>query len=86
MPMEHTMTAVEVMGTVDENRQLHLDEDLPFAGPVRVRVLVLSPLDDESAESAWLYAAARSPAFAYLNDSAEDVYTAEDGEPFVDEV
>jgi len=83
--MERTMTAVEITGTVDENRELKLDAKLPFSGPVRVRVLVLSPLDDDLAESTWLYAAAHNPAFADLSDAAEDIYAPTDGEPFADE-
>lgn len=84
--MQTAMTAVEITGTIDEHNQLHLDEPLPFIGPKRVRVIVLSPLDDETwDEAAWLKAAATNPAFAYLKDAAEDIYTLEDGEPLHDE-
>lgn len=70
------MTAVEITGTIDEHNQLHLDEPLPFTGPKRVRVIVLSPLDDEARdEAAWLQTAAANPAFAYLKDTVEDIYT-----------
>ena len=41
--METTMTAIEVTGTVDEQRHLHLDTELPISGPTRVRVLILYP-------------------------------------------
>ena len=41
--MEVPMTAIEMTGTVDENHQLKLDGVLPFAGPKRVRVIVLAP-------------------------------------------
>lgn len=37
---------------------------------------------DEIEEAAWLRAAARNPAFAFLDDPEEDVYTATDGKPF----
>jgi hypothetical protein len=33
--MKSMMTAVEMTGTVDENRQLKLDGALPFFGPRR---------------------------------------------------
>ena len=39
----------------------------------------------EITEEEWLKAAASSPAFDFLDDPEEDVYTAEDGEPFRDE-
>lgn len=84
--MEGAMTAVEMTGTIDEHRQLRLDGTLPVPGPMRVRVLVLYPLDEERDELEWLQAAARNPAFAFLGDAEEDLYTLADGEPFYDEV
>ena len=83
--MEVPMTAIEMTGTVDENRQLHLDGALPFAGPKRVRVIVLSPLTEipkDWDETEWLKAAMSSPAFKYLRDPEEDIYTIHDGKPF----
>jgi len=79
------MTAIEMTGTVDENRQLKLDGKLPFAGPKRVRVIVLSPLTevtDELSEMEGLKAALNNPAFEYLRDPEEDIYTINDGKPF----
>lgn len=83
--MEVPMTAIEMTGTVDENHQLKLDGVLPFAGPKRVRVIVLSPLTeipDDWNEAEWLKASLSSPAFAYLQDPEEDIYTISDGKPF----
>ncbi len=73
--MEATMTAIEMTGTVDEHRRLRLDKALPVTGPMRVRVIVLYPLHDEWNETEWLQAAARNPAFAFLHDPAEDIYS-----------
>jgi len=84
--MEGTLTAIEMTGFVDEHNQLRLDGKLPFPGPRRVRVLVLYPLDGEWDEDEWLHAAAQSPAFAFLSDPEEDIYTLADGKPFHDEV
>jgi len=84
--MEGTMTAIEMTGTIDEHRQLRLDGILPVPGPVRVRVLVLYPQSEEWDEIEWLQAAARNPAFAFLSDTEEDLYTLADGKPFHDEV
>lgn len=83
--MEGALTAIEMTGTIDEHRQLQLDGTLPVPGPMRVRVLVLYPLGDEWDETEWLQAAARNPAFAFLSDAEEDLYTLADGEPFHDE-
>jgi len=83
--MESTMTAIELTGTVNEQHQLQLDAPLPFAGPKKVRVIVLySPLDEFS-EDEWLYAAARNPAFSFLKDPTEDIYSLTDGKPFDDQ-
>lgn len=84
--MEGAMTAREMTGTIDEHGRLLLDGTLPVPGPMRVRVLVLYPLSDEWDEVEWLHAAAQSPAFAFLNDPKEDLYTLADGEPFHDKV
>ncbi|HKZ82668.1 MAG TPA: hypothetical protein VJ793_03315 [Anaerolineae bacterium] len=84
--METTLTAIETTGMIDEHRQLTLDGDLPVTGPMRVRVIVLYPLAGESDEAEWLHAAAQNPAFNYLKEPAEDIYTASDGKPFDDEV
>jgi hypothetical protein len=83
--MEAPMTAIEMTGTVDENHQLKLDGTLPFAGPQRVRVIVLSPrteITDELSETEWLKASLNNPAFEYLRDPEEDIYTISDGKPF----
>lgn len=83
--MEATMTAIEATGTVDEHHQLQLDGVLPIPGPMRVRVLVLYPLNDDWDETEWLRAAARNPAFDFLNDPEEDIYSLADGKPFYEE-
>jgi hypothetical protein len=84
--METPMTAIEVTGTIDEHHQLQLDNLLPIPGPVRVRVIVLYPLVEEWDETKWVQAAARNPAFDFLNDPEEDLYTLADGKPFHAEV
>lgn len=79
------MTAIEMTGTVDENHQLKLDGVLPIVGPKRVRVIVLSPLTeiaDDWDETEWLKASLSNPAFEYLRDPEEDIYTISDGKPF----
>lgn len=41
--------------------------------------------DDDKDEMEALKIALRNPVFESLNDPCEDIYTLEDGEPFVDE-
>jgi len=77
--------AIEVTGTVDEDRHLQLDGELPISKPTRVRVLILCPVDGELEETEWTAAAARNPAFAYVHDAEEDIYSLADGKPFLDQ-
>lgn len=44
----------------------------------------MSSANDETYEAEWLRAAANNPAFASLADPEEDIYSLNDGEPFVD--
>lgn len=83
--METTMRAIEVTGTIDEQGQLYLDQPLTMAGPGRVRVILLFPEKDDIEEREWLRAAACNPAFDFLKDTGEDIYTLADGKPFHDE-
>lgn len=81
------MRALEAAATVKSDGTLVLDRPLPQDTPPRVRVLVLYDSDaetDDVLESEWLASAARNPAFAFLNDPEEDVYTLEDGQPLTD--
>jgi len=84
--MNAPMTAIEMTGIVDEHNQLKLDGYLPFSGPRQVRVIILSTPEKEINEATWLYAASQNPAFSFLAEPEEDIYTITDGEPFNDEV
>jgi len=79
------MNAIETTGIVDAEHQLRLDQPLPIPGQSRVRVIVLVPEAEDFPEEAWTKAASASPAFDFLKDAAEDVYTAVDGKPFHDQ-
>jgi len=80
-----TRIAVEATGTVDREHRLVLDEPLPIEGPSRVKVIILLPEDTDFDEKLWLQAARSNPAFEFLTDPAEDIYTAADGKPFSDQ-
>ena len=82
--MENPLQAVELIGTIDEKGQLHLDEPISAVGQGRVRVILL-PEEAEIGENEWLKAAASNPAFDFLKDPAEDIYTLDDGQPFNDQ-
>ncbi len=46
-------------------------------------ILVPAPMDID--EKAWTKGASSSPAFDFLEDAAEDIYTCTDGKPFHDQ-
>jgi hypothetical protein len=83
--MQAATKAIETIGTIDAQHHLVLDETLPITGPTRVRVIILLPEDSDISETEWLQAAAANPAFDFLKDPEEDIYTLSDGRPFYDE-
>ena len=83
--METTLTAIELTGTVNDDHQLKLDDILPLSVPKRVRVIVLYSPVDEWNEKEWLHAATLSPAFDFLRDPGEEIYTLTGGKPCHDE-
>ena len=83
--MDIAMKAIEVTGTVDEQGQLHLDEPLTILGSRRIRVILMFPEETDIDEREWLQAAVSNPAFHFLKDHAEDIYTLTDGKTFYDE-
>ncbi len=83
--MDATLRAIETTGSIDEYGQLRVDGPLPVADSGRVKVIVLLTGATDPEEPAWSKAASSNPAFDFLNDEEEDVYTPEDGRPFVDQ-
>jgi hypothetical protein len=83
--MKVATKAVETTGTIDAQRQLVLDEPLPVDGPTRVRVIILLPEEADIDEMEWLQAAVANPAFDFLKEPEEDIYTLADGRPFYDQ-
>jgi len=79
------VNAIETTGIVDAQHQLRLDAPLPIPGQSRVRVIVLVPEAEDIPEEAWTKAASANPAFDFLKDAEEDVYTGSDGKPFHDQ-
>ena len=83
--MQAATKAIETTGIVDARHHLIPDETLPITGPTRVRVIILVPEETDINETEWLQAAAANPAFYFLKDPEEDIYTLSDGRPFYDE-
>jgi hypothetical protein len=75
--------SIETTATVEANRHLLLDDEIPAPISKRVRVIVL--LDDDLSESQWSRSATVNDVFNLLSDDSEDVYTSSDGTPIDDE-
>lgn len=77
---QDSMKAVEVNGFFDETGALTL-EKLPKLTNQRVKVILLIPESEEIDEGSWLTGIATNPAFDFLEDPAEDLYSITDGQP-----
>lgn len=84
--MEIATKVIETTGTIDSPNNVHLDEAITIAFPTKVRVLILLPEGEEMSETEWLGIAARNPAFDFLKNKEEDIYTIEDGKPYNDKI
>lgn len=75
------MKAVELKTKIEEDGSIRIQNSGLRSG-VLVRVLILTEEDEDSEEKNYLEAISKNPAFDFLNDPAEDVYTKKDGKPF----
>lgn len=77
------MKAIEINSKTDKSGHLRINYKLDKSEK-KVRVLIL--LEDEQTElddeKIWLDTISSNPAFNFLKDSAEDIYSQNDGEPF----
>jgi hypothetical protein len=78
------MKAIETTGKIDQKGLLQLDQPLK-ARSKKVRVIILfAEIDSPEDDKIWLSAMSNNPAFNFLKEPEEDVYTLNDGKPFTD--
>ncbi len=79
------MRAIEIVSKTDKKGQLKIDYKLDKSNS-NVRVLIL--LDDDNheqeEEKLWMNSILKNPAFDFLNEPTEDIYSINDGEPLND--
>ncbi|MEO6166648.1 MAG: hypothetical protein ABIO46_06160 [Chitinophagales bacterium] len=75
------MKAIETSGKVDARGNLKLNKQLRLKKK-DVKVIILYPEQKDDEEKEWLTAIASNPAFTFLNDEGEDIYSITDGKPF----
>lgn len=78
------MKAIETTGKIDKNGLLRLDKPLRLREK-NVKIIILMPEENEiEDEKLWLNSISNNPAFAFLNDKEEDIYSLADGKPLND--
>ncbi len=78
------MKAIELNGFLDEKGILKTDSPLEIVNQ-RVKIIVLIPEREEINDLDWVHAAASNPAFDFLSEEEEDIYSITDGEPMRNE-
>ena len=76
------MTAIELKSRTNRTGNLKIDFNLGIP-EIDVRILILyeDRINSEE-ELAWHNSISKNPAFDFLNDPDEDIYSITDGEPF----
>ena len=77
------MKAIEINAKTDKSG--HLKIDYPVNKPesnVRVIILVDEKTDEVNEEMLWMKTIASNPAFDFLKEPGENIYSLTDGEPF----
>ena len=78
------MKAIETTGKIDKKGFLRLDKPLRLKEK-KVKIIILMPEENEiEDEKLWLATISNNPAFDFLKDKKENIYSIADGKPFND--
>ena len=72
------MKAIEIKASIDEKGQLKVDVPLKIINK-RVKVIVLVPEDNDLDDDEWIVGLSSNPAFDFLKEGAENIYSVTDG-------
>ncbi len=79
------MRAIEINSKTDKFGHLKIDYKLNKSERnVRVLILIEEESYEVEEEKLWLNSISRNPAFDFLSEPSEDIYSPKDGEPFND--
>ena len=79
------MKAIEINSKTDKTGRLKINYKLNrFDSKVGVLILLDDDFSEKDEEAIWMSSISNIPAFDFLKDSAEDIYSIKDGEPFND--
>lgn len=75
------MRAIETTGTINKSGLLKLDKPFRTTKTQKVKVIILYG-DEDAEEIQWLNMLSNNPAFDFLKDKEEDIYSATDGKNY----
>jgi len=79
------MKAIEINSITDKKGRLRLDYKIGKSQrKVRVLLLLDDDISEKEEEKLWLESISKNPAFDFLNEPVEDVYSLKDGESIDD--
>lgn len=79
------MKAIEINSKTDKSGHLKINYKLNRAeSNVRVLILLDDDFIEKDEEAIWKNSISNNPAFDFLKDSAEEIFSLKDGEPFND--
>ncbi len=79
------MKAIEIKSKTDKSGHLRIDYKLNTAERnVRILILIDEDKPEQEEEKLWIQSIAKNPAFDFLKEPSEDIYSLKDGKPFHD--
>lgn len=79
------MKAIEITAKTDKAGHLKINYPMnKRESDVRIIILVDEISDEDDEEKLWINSISSNPAFNFLKDSNENIYSLTDGEPFND--
>lgn len=76
------MRAIETTGHIDKPGLLKLDTKINFDRNKQLKIIILINDEDEIHDSVWMSGTSFNPAFDFLEDEGENIYSLSDGKPF----
>ena len=78
------MKAIEIESKTDSKGFLRMNYSLEHKDKTVKVIIMYEENSDEDDEAEWLKSVSKNPAFDFLKDEAENIYTIENGEPVND--
>ena len=73
------MKAIEATGILSKRGIIKLDKPVKIKNDIKVKIIILRYESSDINEKDWLKSISGNPAFDFLKDKKEDIYTVNDG-------